>query len=170
MAIDNCEHTFQQLAKRVLPRHMRRMRRAMKKAIPMRLVAQDGKGARALLELLGAHGNFPGCYVLVSRNRPIYVGISRSVASRITQHIKGRTHFDASLAYRMAFAKMPHDMPRSVAMRRPKFKKAFNNAKAYLSKCSVAAIQIDNALERHFFEAYCAMRLDTHRWNTFETH
>jgi len=34
----------------------------------------------------------------------------------------------------------------------------------------VAAVRITNALERYLFEVYCAMKLNTWRWNTFATH
>lgn len=35
---------------------------------------------------------------------------------------------------------------------------------------NVAFIEIQNALERYVFEAYCAMELNSSQWNTFETH
>ncbi len=98
MTIDGCKHSFHNLAQRVLPAYMHRMRRAMKNPVPLKLLAQHGKGPRAFLELIGIKDNFPGCYVLMRGSRPFYVGISRGVAKRIIQHIKGRTHFDASLA------------------------------------------------------------------------
>ena len=35
---------------------------------------------------------------------------------------------------------------------------------------SVAFIEIENPLELYVFEAFAAMTLGTHEWNTFRTH
>ncbi len=50
------------------------------------------------------------------------------------------------------------------------FRTAFDEAKEMLTHCSVAIVKIENALELYLFEAYCAMELNTHEWNTFRTH
>lgn len=55
-------------------------------------------------------------------------------------------------------------------MQDPAFQAHFSNARAYIAGLSVAFIEIINPLELYLFEAYCAMELDTAKWNTFETH
>jgi hypothetical protein len=40
--------------------------------------------------------------VFLAGRRPFYVGISNKVIERIRQHLRGRSHFEATLAYRIA--------------------------------------------------------------------
>jgi hypothetical protein len=108
--------------------------------------------------------------VLVREGKAFYVGISRTVVQRLRQHVRGKTHNDASLAYQMATEKTGHKMKRADAMQDAAFRAAFDEAKALLRGCSVAFVEIDNPLELYLFEAYCAMKLDTCEWNTFRTH
>ena len=89
---------------------------------------------------------------------------------RLRQHGKGTTHFDASLAYRMACEKMPHELTRDEAMKDPDFRRAFDEAQTLIRHSSVAFVEISNPLELYLFEAYCAIELDTSEWNTFRTH
>ena len=62
------------------------------------------------------------------------------------------------------------DLTRSRAMQDPSFGTSFAEAQAYLRSLKVAMIDIGNPLELYVFEAYCAIELDTHQWNSFETH
>jgi hypothetical protein len=129
-----------------------------------------GLGVRSVLSGLRKSTDFSGCYVLVHEEKPFYVGISRTVVQRLRQHVTGNTHFDASLAYRMATKRTGHKMKRSDAMRDATFHTAFDEAQALLRDYAVAFIDIDNPLELYLFEVYCAMELDTCEWNTFRTH
>ena len=106
----------------------------------------------------------------LANDKPIYVGISRNVINRLRQHVRGKTHFDASLAYRIAKKNFPHDLTRADAMKNDVFKAEFDNAKEYISGLKVAFVEIENPLVLYFFEAYCAMYFDTFEWNTFKTH
>jgi hypothetical protein len=123
-----------------------------------------------MLGRLGRDRDFSGCYVLMRDRKPFYVGISRGVVGRLRQHGKGTTHFDASLAYRMACEKMPHELTRDEAMKDPDFRRAFDEAQTLIRHSSVAFVEISNPLELYLFEAYCAIELDTSEWNTFRTH
>ncbi|MEA9565528.1 hypothetical protein [Xanthomonas sp. WHRI 8932A] len=118
--------------------------------------------------------DFSGCYVLLEAGTPIYVGISRSVIGRLRQHVFGKTHFDASLAFRVAISRHAGTtiakLTRSEAMQDPLFGTSFAEAQAYLRTLQVAFITIENPLELYVFEPYCALELDTHQWNSFETH
>lgn len=170
MAIDECEHTFSHLATTVLPHHMTRLREAMEKPVQASLFAKAQQGPRAIAKELHFPSDFAGCYVFMEAPRAIYVGISRSVLARIRQHLCGKTHFDASLAYRMAKWKMPTRLQRADAMLDPTFKKVFDECQSNLRNLQVAFIKIENDLEIYLFEAFCAMELDASNWNTFRTH
>jgi hypothetical protein len=174
MPLHNCTHSFAELATTVLPTHMRRLRVAMKDPKPMQAFARAGIGLAGLLREFQLQQDFSGCYVLIENESPIYVGISRSVLSRLRQHVFGRTHFDASLAFRIALRKHPDrtiaNLTRSAAMSDPLFGTSFGEAQQYLRSLSVASVGIDNPLELYVFEPYCAIELDTHQWNSFETH
>ena len=170
MPIDACESTFVDLATTVLPQYMSDMRVAMTVRRPLADFCTSGIGVRTILKGLHKTSDFAGCYVLLRDDQPFYVGISRGVIGRLRQHGTGRTHFDASLAYRMALERVPHKMTRSAAMKHEPFREAFDEAKRLLVGSNVAFVEIPNALELYLFEAYCAMELDTCKWNTFRTH
>lgn len=170
MAIDNCPHSFEVLAERVLPSYFEDLQNKIAAPHEMAMFAQRGVGKKTILKNLNKKSDFPGCYVLIDGRQPIYVGISRSIVQRLSQHVKGTTHYDASLAYRIASQNTPHTNKREVAMSDPDFKKEFNETKNYLKSLNVAFIEIQNDLEIYLFEAYCAMQLDTAQWNTFKTH
>ena len=170
MTIDNCQFSFAKMASDILPSHMGRMKRAMLNPHPMTLFGKQGFGPKGILDRLGFVGDFTGCYVLIEKEVPIYVGISRGVVQRLIQHVKGRTHYDASLAYRIASENKAHGLQREAAMKDPEFKSEFNCAKEYLKSLHVAFIEIENDLELYLFEVYCAMDFKTVKWNTFRTH
>lgn len=170
MPIDACTHTFADLATKVLPQYMESMRRAMRTPRTLAEFCAPGVGVKAIAATLGKNGDFSGSYVLLRNATPFYVGISRGVIGRLRQHGRGTTHFDASLAYRMACEKAPHDLTRDAAMKNPDFRRAFDEARQLLSGSSVAFIEIPNPLELYLFEAFCAMELNTSEWNTFRTH
>jgi hypothetical protein len=140
----------------------------------MEVFARPGIGAKGISLELQLARDFAGCYVLCDNEVPVYVGISRSVISRLRQHVFGKTHFDASLAFRIATKQFENfvarKMTRSDAMGDERFREAFQNAQSYLRGLKVATIAIENPLELYIFEPYCALELDTHQWNSFVTH
>lgn len=170
MAIDGCSHTFATLAAEVLPQRMAEMRLKMQTPLSMADFAKAGTGIKTHLRRLGLQEDVSGCYVLLDGQRPFYVGISQHVITRLVQHVKGRTHFDASLAYRMACKQCPHESTREDAMTQPLFQQAFAKAKGRLASMQVAFLPISSPVELCLFEVYCAVELDTGDWNTFQTH
>jgi hypothetical protein len=170
MYIDNCQHTFEILASEVLPGHMERLKAAIAQSKPGSRFADPVIGPRTLARNLGLQQDFSGCYVLLEGETAKYVGISRKVLSRLRQHFRGKTHFDASLAYSVAQRKVPTEGRRSEVMAKPAFQDAFQEAQRYLQGLSVAYVDIENPLELYVFEAYAAMALGTFEWNTFRTH
>jgi hypothetical protein len=170
MAIDACSSTFAEMAKTILPGDMKRLRTALATPFPMSLFSTPGRGVKSILSELQRRADFSGCYVLLREKKAFYVGISRTIVQRLRQHVIGNSHFDASLAYFMATDKTGHKMKRAQAMRDIAFKKAFVEARELLRNCTASLIDIENPLELYLFEAYCAMELDTCKWNTFRTH
>lgn len=170
MAIDDCNSSFAEMAAVILPADMARLRLALAAPQPMSLFCKPRFGVQSILSQLQRKHDFSGCYVLLREDKPFYVGISRTLIQRLQQHVKGKTHFDASLAYLMATDKTGHEMNRAHAMQDSVFREAFCEAQALLRGCDVAFIEIVNPLELYLFEVYCAMELDTCEWNTFRTH
>jgi hypothetical protein len=168
--IDACTSTFLELTEVVLPGYMAQLRNAMTAPYRLAEFCTAGVGIKGSLRLVNRTNDFSGCYVLMRERKPFYVGISRAVVARLRQHGKGTTHFDASLAYRMACEKAPHEVTRDEAMKNSGFRQAFDEAQALLRDSSVAFVKIENPLELYLFEAYCAMEFDTCEWNTFRTH
>ncbi|CAB3723027.1 Uncharacterised protein [Achromobacter insolitus] len=125
---------------------------------------------RELLTRLGHSTDFPGCYVFIDGDRPVYVGISRGVVKRLVQHLNFESHFTASLAYKMARENYPHEMKRDQAMMDEQFRKIFLTAQGRLRDMWVAYVPIDNDLELYLFEVLASMHFDTDTWNTFRTH
>jgi hypothetical protein len=170
MYIDDCRHTFDHLASTVLPGHMRRLRAVLANPHPASLFHHPSSGPKRVAQTLHLPDDFSGCYVLLEDVKPVYVGISRRVLARLRQHFRGKTHFDASLAYAIAKKERPTAGARTQVMGDEQFKQAFDGAQEYLRGLHVAFVEIDNPVELHVFEAYAAMTLGTSKWNTFRTH
>lgn len=169
MPIDNCPHSFKDLATDVLPGYMENLHVAIKKPHMTEDFAIPGVGPVTIARNKNYAADFSGCYVLLDQATPIYVGISRSVLSRIKKHVTGKTHFDASLVYAMAQRSRPTDGRRQEVMQDAGFLVEFERVQQYLRTLNVAFIEIDNPLELYVFEPYAAMALET-EWNTFRTH
>jgi len=170
MSIDNCQYTFDQLATEVLPRYMAVLRSRIEQPTSMSEFAIKGVGVATLSRKFNLNSDFGGCYVLIDNSRPIYVGISQTVLKRLRQHVRGTTHYDATLAYGIAATRQTHNMTRSEAMANKDFQVGFAEAQQYIRELNVAFIEISNPLELYLFEAFSAMELDTSEWNTFKTH
>lgn len=170
MAIDDCPYTFKELASAVLPDDMQRMRRAMKTPFSIGDCGQKGIGSKTVLHRLGRSEDFPGCYVFQDGRKPIYVGISRKVVQRLLNHTKGRDYYSASLAYRMTCEERGKNQSANDAMKDRAFMAVFESKKAYIASLNVAIIEIEDPIEMYLFEVYCAMQLNTSRWNSFRTH
>ena len=170
MPIDNCPHTFHELATKKLPAHFKRLRTAIESPLPASTFVRFQSPTRGLLARLERLTDFPGCYVFIDQDRPVYVGISRGVVKRIVQHLNSNSHYSASLVYQMATRDYPHKMSRDQAMNDEHFKTVFFAAQDRLRQMKVAFIEVTNDLELYVFEVFAAMSLNTDTWNTFRTH
>lgn len=172
MSIDGCGHSFADLAATILPAYMTQLKDAMQHPWPASVFAQPGQGVATTVKSLGLKGEFSGCYVLLDKGQPLYVGISRKVLGRIRQHMtREKESFSASLSY--AMAKKRHKSTaktRESVLAAPGFHDEFEKVRVYLRSLSVATVEIENPLELYVFEAYAAMELGTAEWNTFRTH
>ena len=147
MLIDGCPHSFDDLTRTVLPGYMKRLREALSSPHQAQAFCLPGKGPVAIAKKLGLQGDFSGCYVLVEKDEPIYVGISRSVLARLRQHLTGKTHFDASLVYAIAQHRLPTKGQRGEVMALPHFQAEFEGAQTYLRSLDIAFVAIENPLE-----------------------
>jgi hypothetical protein len=170
MAIDNCTHTFEELAATVVPKHFELLRKAMDSPLAASTFVGSKSATKSLLATLERSTDFPGCYVFIDQDQPVYVGISRSVVKRLVQHLNFDSHYSASLVYRMASEDYPHEMKRDQAMKDEQFKTVFFSAQERLRQMKVAFVEITNDLELYVFEVFAAMKFDTDVWNTFRTH
>ena len=169
MIIDACRYNFSALSTRVLPKHMANLEAALGTALPASEFIRPGMGIKGIAGSLGRSADFRGCYVFVDGTRPFYVGISKKVIERVRQHLRGRTHFEATLAYRMA-ERGTAKRTRDVNMSDPAFSERFERQKKHLARSQVAFVEVSNPLELYLFEVYAAMALGTGLWNSFETH
>jgi len=170
MPIDRYNRSFKHLVENEFPCLLTALEKGVKDPYLMAEFGVPGVGVAALAKTLNVTGDFPGCYVLVENTKPIYVGISRSVIKRLRQHVRGTTHFDATLAYKRASRALPHGLTRAEAMKDTAFRERFDAEKKHLLRLNVAFVRIDNPVALYVFEPYCAMHYDTAEWNTFETH
>jgi len=170
MPIDNCVHTFEEMAASVLPSHFKLLEVAIKSSTSAETFVGFKSVTKEILSRLNRSTDFPGCYVFIDGDKPIYVGISRGVIKRLVQHLNFDSHYSASLVYRMASDDYPHEMKRDQSMKDEQFKAVFFSAQERLRQMKVAFVEINNDLALYLFEVFASMKLDTDTWNTFRTH
>ncbi|WP_326937025.1 GIY-YIG nuclease family protein [Flavobacterium sp. PL11] len=110
-----------------------------------------------------------GLYIFGEMNsnkqiEPIYIGISRTIFRRLSQHSRGNNHNQASLAYLQAKINSGHVKGRmhlDLAM----LKREQELIKNYF----LVVIPETEDYDLYFMEVYIAGRLQT-KWNSFKTH
>ena len=156
MTLHNCPFSFQELANEVLPTLMESVQAQMK---------QPCEASRLINDSL-VIPDVRGAYVWLVQGQPIYVGIANRLRRRIKDHLT-LDPSRANLAVRMAAKELAVAV--SAAKRHGSFAPAFANAQSTLKQAQVAWIEIPNSLVLYLFEPYCAMALDTHEFNRFDT-
>jgi hypothetical protein len=120
--------------------------------------------------------NTPGIYLFSDGDRPIYVGQSRKLRSRLGQHTGAkRGHNQASLAFNLAkrdaaSAGVNVHRTRELLGADSAFTPHFDAARAAVAAMDVQFIELAEPVERTLFEVYAALALDTAEFNSFETH
>lgn len=124
-----------------------------------------------------------GLYVLGKEEnntiKPVYVGISRDITTRLKQHGWGKNHNQASLAYLIAM----HSYSGNYSLTEPRFKVVSKTKRKYIKENDpdfikaknivrnyyVVTYPIENDYELYFHEIAIACILKTY-WNSFRTH
>lgn len=141
-----------------------------------KLLVQDGRIRRDWLRPYNTKEgrektDLSGLYVFIYESTPFYVGISKGVISRVIQHLKGRKHFSASLAFKIGLIKYEFENghPYKGERKHLDIKLYIEPIQEFLMQQKLALLSIENIEERYLFEIYCSMKLGT--WlNDFETH
>jgi predicted GIY-YIG superfamily endonuclease len=117
-----------------------------------------------------------GIYVFYENNKPLYVGRSNNLKSRIQQHGRESSmHNSASFAFRLAKEEMsrhrsiPKDVTRKELENAPGFAQAFWEARHRVAEMKVRVIEIEDQIEQALFEIYAHLALKT-KYNDFSTH
>ena len=151
MPIDNCTSDFRKLANSILPAHMESMRKSIADPFPMADFLVKGRGTKTLLKEHGFAEDFSGCYVFIEKRKPVYVGISRKLFTRLWYHSRGTQHYTATLAYSIAAHGFVSPLKRNQRMMDESFLQHFELAKARIRKFKAAYVPIENPLELYLF-------------------
>ncbi len=113
-----------------------------------------------------------GLYIFYEDNKPIYIGISRSILKRLKSHFLGKIHNEATLAYIMIRHK--HEGAHGFYNGERANLDLFKSDRTLLQKemmtnWKIAIIPETDNYKMYFFEIYLACHLKT-IWNSFETH
>jgi hypothetical protein len=114
--------------------------------------------------------DFRGLYIFLHKDQPFYVGISRSVVNRILQHVKtGKSHYSASLAYKIACLKLELE-GKATDFKRSEldYHEYIKPVQEVLMDQNVAFLPIADDEEMYLFEVYCSLHFDT-KLNKFTT-
>lgn len=117
-----------------------------------------------------------GVYVFFENGRPIYVGRSNRMRSRLKEHGRqSSTHNSAPFAFNIAKKEAKRkgievNIHRGELEKIQAFAELFSHAKDRVSKMSVRVIPIDNPLLQTLFEVYASLSLKTNEYNDFDTH
>jgi predicted GIY-YIG superfamily endonuclease len=117
----------------------------------------------------------PGLYLFVEHGKPIYVGQTRNLRSRLAAHRRpSGSHNSASFAFLIAKTQFKggegKKMTRVELQSDPDFKKLFDKAKKQVSEMEIRFILCEDPELRTVFEVYAAEHLGTKKYNSFETH
>jgi hypothetical protein len=118
-----------------------------------------------------------GIYVFVENNCPIYVGRSKNIRNRFDQHCRNSSdHNSAPFAFNLAKEKYENKFGSTKGTSRkelsiiPAFSELFGNEKKRVSKMRIRMMEIDDPVAQTIFEVYAALKLNTTKYNDFDTH
>ena len=117
-----------------------------------------------------------GIYVFYEDGKPIYVGRSKRMRTRLLEHSRPSSgHTSATFAFILAQEKTKkqgldvESMQRKQLENTPKFQELYRRAKDRVSRMTIRVVQVDDPIEQTVFEVYAALALET-PYNVFETH
>ena len=122
-----------------------------------------------------------GIYVFYESGKPVYVGRSDRLRSRILEHGRPSSlHNSATLAFLLAMDMATSKGIDCTGKKRDDlqiaedFKPLFDKAKELVRNMEVKVLKVDDAIEQAVFEVYVALHLKTTRehggYNDFENH
>lgn len=117
-----------------------------------------------------------GMYLFLEDGEPLYVGQSRNLRKRLANHCRPSSgHNKASFAFNLARRGLEDQGHMLVGSREnierlEVFAQPFVAAKLRLDAMEIRHIVCDDPELRTVFEVYAAERLNTKKYNTFETH
>ena len=195
--VDGNASTVDALLSDRLPELQAQLERQIARALPLELFARPKLGPASLLKndqfrahiagleqaLADARGHtermsksakhdFAGVYIFLSSEPPsvpFYVGITRTVLKRVrSNHISGKTHNTATLRFQLMRSLETQTTRRrgDLSFNSPLAEEVLN----WFLRQKVAILPLACPVERYAFELYASMKLQTGRWNTFETH
>jgi hypothetical protein len=169
MPIDSCPYGFDQLASRELPKYYKELVAAKETAFDARIFTPHRSASKRLLGQLGRGEDFPGCYAMYEGDKAMYVGRSKHVVRRLTQHLCSSSPNSATLAYKLAKKERRARGNPDRLMENPEFKAVFDEKQRRLQAMRVAFVPISDPVTMYVFEVYAAMKLDA-EWNHFYTY
>lgn len=122
----------------------------------------------------GKNKKYEGIYIFIDKDKPVYVGISRNIISRLRNHGWGITSVTSSFAYLMAKtanSELNKDKYKANEEEiREKYLKKVQNLKLYVYPFNGKG---NNETAEYYslqlLEVLLSVRLKT-KWNTFKTH
>lgn len=122
-----------------------------------------------------------GIYVFYESGKPVYVGRTDRMRSRILEHGRPSSlHNSATFAFLLAMEKARckgidcTGITRDVLEIEDDFKPLYDQAKELVRNMQVKVVEVDDAIEQSVFEVYAALHLKTTRehggYNDFENH
>jgi hypothetical protein len=120
----------------------------------------------------------PGIYLFSdAKGKPIYVGQSRNIHTRLGDHCRPKSPENAaSFAFNIAKREAANrsiditGFNRKALSKHPDFEELFKHAKAQVAAMPVQFTVEEGADLRTVFEVYATYALGTQEYNTFETH
>jgi hypothetical protein len=114
-----------------------------------------------------------GIYIFYDGKKPIYVGRSERMRSRLREHSQQSSgHTSATFAFNLAKSrakKLGIDISgnRKILEQDPHFSPIYKEEKTRVSKMKIKVIRIDNPIKQTLFEVYASMELKTQQdWGT----
>jgi predicted GIY-YIG superfamily endonuclease len=111
--------------------------------------------------------DFSGMYVFYHDDIPFYVGISRKVLNRLNQHLKGKSHFNATLAHKLCRKLFPNEINTRSEFHNSKSKE-ISQVQDFLSKCKLKIFPVVDPNELYLLEVYTSLELGS-TFNDFKT-
>ena len=105
--MEKCKNNFKQLSNKIFPKKIKEFKKTSKYKVNKLFV--NGAGVKTIIKKLKLKKDIAGLYAFIDKGEYIYFGISRYVIKRLNNHIKGKTHHQASLAYLITKEKYSHN-------------------------------------------------------------